>query len=108
MATGAWTSMKIIPGNRNLRFTRRQALPTCETHDCPVAGYPAADDIGFPSWGISPTPRAVGGGRSSAPKGSAPHLELFTEDSGATGGLGIREDNLRDPVFGSRWPTPNE
>ena len=41
-------------------------------------------------------------GALSAPNGSAPHGELFAEDSGATGGLGIRGDNIRDPVFGYR------
>ena len=39
-------------------------------------------------------------GRSSAPNGSAPNGELFTEDSGATGGLGILEDHLWEPGFG--------
>ena len=90
--------MKIIPGNRDLSFTRRQASPTGATHDCPVAGYPAAGDIGFTSWGISPTQRAVGGA-PALPTGAPPNVELFVKDSGATGGLGIREDNLRDPVF---------
>ncbi len=65
VATGAWTSMKIIPGNRNLSFTRRQVSPTGATDDRPVAGCPAAGDIGFPSWGISPTRRAVGGAQRS-------------------------------------------
>ena len=72
----AWTSMKIIPGNRRLSFTRRRASPTGATHDCPVAGYPAADDIGFPSWGISPTRRAVGGA-PALPKGAPPTLNYL-------------------------------
>ena len=92
----AWTSMKIIPGNRRLSFTRRRASPTGATHDCPVAGYPAADDIGFPSWGISPTRRAVGGA-PALPKGAPPTLNYLPGGSGANGGLEIREDNLRGP-----------
>ena len=37
------------------------------------------------------------GGRYNAPKGSGPHGELFAEDSGSYGDLGIRQDNLREP-----------
>ena len=63
--------MKIIPGNRNLSFTRRQISPTGATHDRPVARCPAAGDIGFPSWGISPAPRALGGA-PALPTGAPP------------------------------------
>ena len=71
-----WASMKIIPGNRDLSFTRRQASPTGATHDCPVAGYSAAGDIGFQSWGISPAPRAVGGA-PALPLGAPPTLNYL-------------------------------
>ena len=58
-------SMEIIPGNRDLSFTRRQASPTGATHDCPVAGYPAAGDIGLTRWETSQARRAVGGAQRS-------------------------------------------
>ena len=76
MALAPWTSMKSIPGNRGLSFTRRQASSTGATHDCPVAGYSAAGDIGFQSWGISPAPRAVGGA-PALPTGAPPTLNYL-------------------------------
>ena len=78
--------MKIIPGNRDLSFTRRQASPTGGTHDRPVAGYPAAGDIGFPSWGISPTQRAVGGA-PALPKGAPPKLNYLPRVPAPTAAL---------------------
>ena len=78
--------MKIIPGNRDLSFTRRQASPTGGTHDRPVAGYPAAGDIGFPSWGISPTQRAVGGA-PALPKGAPPTLNYLPRVPAPTAAL---------------------
>ena len=56
---------EIVSGIRGLSFTRRQASPTGWTNDRPVAGYPAARDIGLAPWKIPPTPRAVGGAQRS-------------------------------------------
>ena len=78
--------MNIIPGNRDLSFTRRQASPTGATHDRPVAGCPAAGDMGFPSWGISPTRRAMGGA-PALPKGAPPKLNYLPRVPAPTAAL---------------------
>ena len=87
-ATETREFVKTISGNRDLSFARRQASPTGATHDRPVAGYPAAGDMGFPSWGISPTRRAMGGA-PALPTGAPPKLNYLPRVPAPTAALGF-------------------
>ena len=98
MPPAPWASVKIIPGNRDLSFTRRQASPTCEAQIVLWPDIRRRVTLGFrrgefpqlhAPWGALPTgapPTANYSSRISAPPAA---LEFVKTISGARcSGLG--------------------